>query len=569
MKRILKPLLFALLFALSGPAAAHLDDRRSIELKPRMCHAVADDAGLSAAAVRRLPFACAGRPEDFHQRWLWLRAGKTDVQSLTSDWRLVVDQTRFAAMRAIIVYDDGTAVEQRFRSGEAQGHWAVGGFLQFEIEARLARVSEIYLGIDRLVNLDTMRKVRAVADPDFISTQILWVAVASAFAGVVGASLAYISFLYAGLRHAFLRQYAFWCLAVLAYGLSWSNLAFYAVPELAGSWGVRLNLWTAGLATLFASLFMVEFLEPRALPRRLKTLLVATGWLSLVAAVLASFDQLGATYAYVLDRILNGIVAFGVVLVLACIGVAYRRGSRSVRFYALAWSPALAAFVMRVLRNFHIVPHSDWIDMGLFGATMIETMLLSVAISDRFRKLEGERNTARAERAALSHLAETDDLTGLYNRRGFVAQAEALAASRPPAMGLILIDVDHFKSVNDCFGHHAGDQALGEVGRVLGRLSGRKLAVGRLGGEEFGIAAALPCDELLALGESVRREIGALRFDFGGEAAVTISAGVACTHRALPFVDLYRRADQALYAAKNKGRDCVVASEDEPARRVA
>ena len=568
MMRILKPLLFALLFALSGPAAAHVDDGRAIELKPRMCHALADDAALSVADVRRLPFACAGAPRDFHERWLWLRAGGADLHKLTSDWRLVVDQTRFESMRAIIVYDDGT-VEHRFRSGKAHGHWGVGGFLEFDVDARPMPVQEVYLGIERLVNLDTMRKVRAVAEPEFVRTQILWVAIASAFAGVVGASLAYTSFLYAGLRHAFLRQYAFWCLAVLAYGLSWSNLAFYAAPELAGSWGVRLNLWTAGLATLFASLFMVAFLEAGALPRRLKALLVATGWLSLAAAVLASFDQLGATYAYVLDRILNGIVAFGVVLMLACIAVAHRRGSRSVRFYALAWSPALAAFVVRVLRNFHIVPHSDWIDMGLFGATMLETMLLSVAISDRFRKLETERNKAQAERATLSRLAETDDLTGLYNRRGFVTRVQALLASPRQAMGLILIDVDHFKSVNDRFGHDAGDQILAAIGRVLGRLSGPRLAAGRLGGEEFGIAAALSYDELVELGERVRREVGALRFDFGSVTAVTVSAGVACSHRSLPFVDLYRRADQALYAAKRQGRDCVVAIEDPRARHAA
>lgn len=569
MMRVLKPLLFALLFALSGPAAAHLGDDRSVELKPRMCHAVADDPALSAAAVRQLSFSCTGRPEDFHQRWLWLRADKADIPHFDSDWRLVVDQTRFAEMRAVVVYADEGIVEHRFRSGAAEGHWAVGGFLQFEVDARPSPVSEIYLGVDRLVNFNTMRKVRAVAEPEFISTQILWVAIASVFAGVVGASLVYTSFLYAGLRHAFLRQYAFWCLAVLAYGLSWSNLAFYAVPELAGSWGVRLNLWAAGLATLFAPLFMVAFLEPRALPRRLRTLLVGTGWLSLAAAVLASFDQFGAGYAYVADRALNSLVAFGVVLMLICIGVAYRRGSRSVSFYALAWSPALAAFVVRVLRNFHVVPHSDWIDIGLFGATILETMLLSVAISDRFRKVETERNTAQSERAALSHLAETDDLTGLFNRRGFVARVEVIAASRPAAMGLVLIDVDHFKSVNDRFGHDAGDRALAEVGRVLGRLGGRKLAVGRLGGEEFGIAAALPCEDLVALGESVRREIAALRFDFGGETAITISAGVAFVHHAVPFVDLYRRADAALYEAKRKGRDCVVTSEDEPTRRVA
>lgn len=567
MKNILRLLAAALLLGCGVTARAHTEPAHTIELKPRMCHAVVEAGELPAPQVRQLPYACSGRPQGFHDDWLWLRADGGELQSLPADWRLLVDQTRFASMRAIVVRADGSMDEHRFRSGQAQGNWAVGGFLRFDIDSGSAPVTEVHLGIERLVNLDTMRKIRAVAEAEFIETQILWVALASVFAGVVGASLAYTSFLYTGLRHAFLRQYAFWCLAVLAYGLSWSGLALYVAPELAGSWGVRLNLWTAGLATLFAALFMVEFLERHALPRRLRRLLVGTGWASLAAAVLASFDHFGPTYAFVLDRTLNVIVAVGVALVILGILVAHRRGSRAVRFYALAWSPALAAFVLRMLRNFHVVPHADWIDMGLFAATIIEAMLLSAAISDRFRKLEAERNSARAERAVLSRLAETDDITGLYNRRGFVARVEGLVAARPAAMGLIVIDIDHFKSVNDRFGHDTGDRVLAAIGAVLGRCSGPGLCAGRLGGEEFGIAAALTCTELVSLGDGLRREIG--RLDPGGNFRVSVSAGVAGALGPTTFVELYRRADEALYAAKAQGRDRVIAADDEVARRAA
>jgi diguanylate cyclase (GGDEF)-like protein len=557
--RFLQLLLPAVLLILCVPAAAHVEPARLIELKERMCHARSNaDAVLPAQEVRRLVYSCVSDPEDYQGGWLWLRADQDDVRHLPEGWRLLIDQTRFKAMRTIFVYADGRIVEHYFRSGHAEGHWAVGGFLRTDVPARAVPVTEVYLGVERLVNLATMRKVRVVSEAEFARTQTLWVALASAFAGVVVASLAYTSFLYTGLRHAFLRQYAFWCLAVLAYGLSWSNLIFYVAPALAGSWGVRLNLFTAGAATLFAALFLKSFLEPRALPRGLQRLLVATGWASLIAAVLAAFDQLGAGYAYVADRVLNAIVAFGVVLVIACITVAARRGSRSVRFYALAWSPTLAAFVLRMLRNFHLIPHADWIDMSLFGATVIETMLLSLAISDRFRKLEAERNSARAERAEFSRLAEIDVLTGIYNRRGFVARAEELIAKAKP-VGLILIDADHFKSINDRFGHDSGDQVLAAIGRALAPLSGPGRVVGRLGGEEFGVVALPAGESLASLAERLRRELGQLSFTFGGkDVRISVSVGVADPGRPASFIELYRSADLALYDAKAGGRDRVV-----------
>lgn len=220
MKNILRLLAAALLLGCGVTARAHTEPAHTIELKPRMCHAVVEAGELPAPQVRQLPYACSGRPQGFHDDWLWLRADGGELQSLPADWRLLVDQTRFASMRAIVVRADGSMDEHRFRSGQAQGNWAVGGFLRFDIDSGSAPVTEVHLGIERLVNLDTMRKIRAVAEAEFIETQILWVALASVFAGVVGASLAYTSFLYTGLRHAFLRQYAFWCLAVLAYGRS-------------------------------------------------------------------------------------------------------------------------------------------------------------------------------------------------------------------------------------------------------------------------------------------------------------------------------------------------------------
>jgi diguanylate cyclase (GGDEF)-like protein len=564
--RIFRLLLCVLAFAPCAPAAAHPKPSQLIEMKDRMCFAVAQGGtDLAATEIARLGYRCDARPTDYHDGWLWFRFDGPELRELQAPWHVMIDQTRFERIRVLFVHADGATTEDDVRSGDADGHWAVGGFLVVDAPRHAAPVVSVHVGIDRLVNERTMRKIRAVSGQEYERTQHRWIALVCLFAGVVGASLAYTAFLYAGLRHAFLRQYALWCLAVLAYGLGWSNLLFHAAPGLAGSWGVRLNLYTAGAATLFAGLFLASFLEQDALPRRMRRLLVATSWASLALAILASFDGIGAGYAFVLDRALNVVVAFGMALVLACVAVAWRRGSRSVRFYAIAWSPALLAFLLRMARNFHLVAHADWIDMCLFGATIIETMLLSAAISDRFRKLEFECNSARAESAELSRIADTDMLTGIYNRRGFVSRTERIMASGgTPA--LVLIDIDRFKSINDRYGHDGGDEVLRAVGAVLATLPEPGHVVGRLGGEEFGILSAGGDGGPLAIAERIQRELGELSFGFGETLRVGVSIGVAPAAAGETFVSLYRRTDEALYEAKHGGRGCIV--EAAPARSV-
>lgn len=114
-------------------------------------------------------------------------------------------------------------------------------------------MARVYLGVHRLVDYGTMRKIRAVPDAAFDRSQTLWVALVAGFAGIVCATLILTLFLYAGLRQGFLRQHALWSVAILAYGLCWSNLIFAVFPSLAGSWGVRLNLWTASASAMFAT----------------------------------------------------------------------------------------------------------------------------------------------------------------------------------------------------------------------------------------------------------------------------------------------------------------------------
>jgi diguanylate cyclase (GGDEF)-like protein len=157
----------------------------------------------------------------------------------------------------------------------------------------------------------------------------------------------------------------------------------------------------------------------------------------------------------------------------------------------------------------------------------------------------------------LRHQAETDHLTGLLNRRAFQKQLEALLhdarrSSRP--LGLALLDIDHFKRVNDDHGHETGDRALVAVAEALRDSVRDNDVVARLGGEEF--ALVLPGtrpDAAFVIAERAREQVAK---QTGLELALTLSAGLAgYPEDGSDAEALMRCADSALYAAKRAGRD--------------
>jgi diguanylate cyclase (GGDEF)-like protein len=180
------------------------------------------------------------------------------------------------------------------------------------------------------------------------------------------------------------------------------------------------------------------------------------------------------------------------------------------------------------------------------------TLLMSLALADRI-------NLLRKEKEELRRISTTDYLTRIDNRRKLEAELERLIPSHDDGrrrFSIIIADVDHFKDVNDTYGHQAGDAILSEIAGLLAKSTRSTDHVGRWGGEEFLILCEGASREgALATAEKLRREIESHVFPCVG--SVTCSFGVGAYESGASKEEVFRRADKALYCAKTGGRNRV------------
>ncbi len=165
-----------------------------------------------------------------------------------------------------------------------------------------------------------------------------------------------------------------------------------------------------------------------------------------------------------------------------------------------------------------------------------------------------------------------DDLTGLLRRNAFFRKWEQLleeCSRLNEACGVLLIDIDHFKKVNDTHGHPTGDEVIRRVAGLLKAFEGGEAFAGRLGGEEFAVALRGTEAEILGAAELIRRAAANLQGGVIGEGGVedpsvewrcTVSIGAAAAGKSYDSQALLQSADQALYEAKHQGRNQVRAA---------
>lgn len=200
---------------------------------------------------------------------------------------------------------------------------------------------------------------------------------------------------------------------------------------------------------------------------------------------------------------------------------------------------------------------------GLISAVVLPIILagpLFFYLTLKMRELAGANRQ-------LAELASTDHLTKCLNRRALVLNVEhAMEQSGQSAQGaLLMIDADHFKQINDSYGHDSGDAALVRIATVIRQCVRQGDIVGRVGGEEFAVMVrGVTADEAVGIAQRIRRAIENAPVEMPGGAMhrVTISIGCAPFVGKTSFREVFSVADRLLYEAKAAGRNRVVAEAE-------
>lgn len=338
----------------------------------------------------------------------------------------------------------------------------------------------------------------------------------------------------------------------------------------------------AGAASLFTGLlFAREFLQSRQHLPRLDWVL-----LFLMADSLFLFlSALAGQTALAVISITLALLLYPVVSIAGMIR--WSQGAPGAGWFAVAWTFLVLSLFYQALRDLGVVEHNllnyYWPAVASFGEMVVIIAAMTVRIIDLRRQkdraeqaqlqqleqsrllLESEVEERTRELAAAKAAAEaearTDPLTGIHNRRSFMARGQSMldrCRREQTSLNLMMIDIDHFKTINDENGHAVGDRALVSFASLLKSLLRERDLFGRLGGEEFGVLFVSALPAAVATAERVRERTQALPLHTEqGAVRFTVSIGIASLDDDTELETLIQRADGALYRAKHEGRDRV------------
>ncbi len=320
--------------------------------------------------------------------------------------------------------------------------------------------------------------------------------------------------------------------------------------------GTRAPWLFATLSAPLSMSFILEFCDLRQITPKAARILSWMRWPFLPAALLIWMPFAVRTNALVnsfnLWFMITSVWALGTVILAAM------RHGRQARFFLIAWMPQVLLTLLRVVQILLKLDLPPWLEYGYPFTMAFSCVVVTIGLADLSLR-------ARRERDMAHHLADHDALTGVLNRRALVRRLHAaIAESRlqKEPLALLFLDMDHFKTVNDRYGHQVGDACLRAVTEAIADELRPTDWLGRYGGEEF--VACLPGasrDNAMLIGERIRHRIETLQIHSRGTTLqTTISMGVAILGDHTDTADeLIARADAALYRAKLDGRNRIVA----------
>ena len=465
---------------------------------------------------------------------------------------LVAVRSALTAVHLLVVDTDGTTRRADYTAGELSPAY-MNGFFKVPLPTIGAQSHTVVAAFDLPTSRMTLGQARlTVSDPGDTPAGRRVLIMLAALCGMLLMPLMFNAAFYRILRERFVLWHSALVISLLLTILCKSGLSRELVDLPVMTLNALYSL-ISGCSVACGIMFAHTFIEPGKLhPHVRRALPWAAGW-----AMLASVAH--AAFPFALRPAQSDLYYIAYLPVLALLlwtlADALRRGSRAAKFQAVGWAPLLGVGVIRIVTG--LMPTlitTDAMPLFYFGC-VFEVLATTLGVADRFMAIKDQRDRARTEAGVLERLTERDALTGLFNRR--VIEGRFIQLRGEGFTTLALLDLDHFKAVNDVFGHAVGDQVLQSVAAAL--EPDEDTLVLRMGGEEF--LLLLRGRNAVQRAEARRQAITArvARDIEGLDRPQTASMGLVDVPRdavaVIGFGELYARADQLLYDAKQAGRN--------------
>ena len=389
------------------------------------------------------------------------------------------------------------------------------------------------------------------------------------------------------------RSYLYYCGYLLASGFYVASEFGYGPYLLWSGWDwlvPRANILSASLAFLAAGIFERQFLDLKR----------EGGWILRCSNILVGYWAFAVLVVAIDPWFVQHIHiehggSIACVLAISIAFVVWRRGNASAGYFLVAWVGLLGMTLLVTLSMAGLFPMNNHVRSGQLVGFVLEFLLLSIALAERINRekaarlqaqaallaLQEEANALLEDRVAsrtqqleqanqeLQRLSNTDPLTGLSNRRGFEDRLNALilrGCTEGAHLTYLMLDIDHFKGINDRYGHGCGDECLALIGQTLSNFSRRDNEfAARLGGEEFAaVFYGMPPAKASTIAEQIRAAVADLELRVSeGSIRFSVSIGVAAWVPAAGDTQLAfaTAADEALYQTKATGRNRVCMAE--------
>ena len=372
------------------------------------------------------------------------------------------------------------------------------------------------------------------------------------FYGILLIAIVFALFMFAHLREVNYLYYAFFVLSITLFLFTYNGLSFQYLWPANPWWAQKSILVFIFLSVVSAVPIMSSISSARQYAPLLQRVLL----------VIATLSALMVPLSLIIDFTLAmkiGIAAtvIGSIVIITTVYICWRNKYRPAAYLLGSWVFNLTGLLLVSGRSFGLLPDIFITRYGGHVSFIGMLILLFFATADHML-------FSRKEKEYFFELATYDSLTSLLNRRAFLHHAKKeieTARHSSGSFSIVLIDIDKFKLINDNLGHAAGDEVLLQFAVTIKNQLRQNDIAGRIGGEEFALLlSGTGLDEALILAERLRSTIENSPANYQGkEICYTISAGVAEYNRSITNLDqLLKKADDAMYEAKNKGRNRVV-----------